>query len=234
MKNILFLIVLLWTSFAWTQKTDHSIWNELLKKNVSSEGKVNYIGFKNELNQLDAYLLVLQKNQPSAKWTEDEKKAFWINAYNAHTIKMILNHYPVSSIMDIKENSQSAFDFKWIELGKTKISLNDIENTKLRAVFKDPRIHFALNCASVACPILWNKAYTSQNMESALQNQAKKFINDKTKNNFSKSRIEISELFKWYAEDFGDVIKFLNQYSTISIDEKSTIAFTTYNWKLNE
>lgn len=234
MKNLLLLAALTFFGFSYADKPNHDNWSALLKKHVSADGKVSYKGLKKDLSSVDAYIADLKKNAPEASWTSNEKKAYWINAYNAFTVKLILNKYPVKSIKDLKFDGKSAWDYKWIEIGDAKLSLNDIENKKLREAFKDPRIHFVINCASYSCPILLNKAVTADKVDAMLTEQTKKFLADKTRNKITAEKVEVSELFKWYADDFGDLITFLNKYAAVKIKSDAPISYLTYNWNINE
>ncbi|NND32404.1 MAG: DUF547 domain-containing protein [Saprospiraceae bacterium] len=213
------------------EKVDHELFSTLLTKYVDGQGKVDYDGLKNELAKLNSYLTELKQNPVSENWSKDEQLAYWINAYNAFTIKLILDHYPVASITDI-ENGKP-WDKKWITLGNETYSLNQIENEIIRPQFNEPRIHFAVNCAAKSCPPLANKAFTAGNMEALLESQTKKFINDKQYNQIDAGRLRISKIFDWYGSDFKDLVAFLNKYSTIPINANAKIEFVEYNWSLN-
>ena len=215
-------------------KVSHDEWNTLLAKHVSSDGWVDYAGFKSDQAKLETYLNRLKKQVPQNDWPRNERMAYWINAYNAFTIQLILNHMPLKSIMEV--NGGKAWDLKFIELDGKKISLNTIEHDILRAKFKDPRIHFAVNCASVSCPRLLNAAFTGQELEKQLEKMAKSFVNNNQKNKIQPSRIQISKLFEWYADDFtksGTLIDYLNTYSTSKIQSSATITYLDYDWNLN-
>lgn len=210
----------------------HDAWNKLLGKYVSAAGKVNYKGFKSNRLALTAYLQSLAANPPADAWSRADKMAYWINAYNAFTIDLILDHYPVSSIL--KLDGGKTWDVKRITLGGKKYSLNQIENEILRPQFKDPRIHFALNCAARSCPPLYNKAFTAKNLERALEQRTRQFINDTKFNTLTAEKALASKIFEWYAADFGDLKSFLNQYATVKLNDKATITFREYDWDLNE
>lgn len=158
--------------------------------------------------------------------------AYWINAYNAFTIKLIVENYPVSSIT--KLHNGNPWDVKWIKLSDKSYTLNNIENDILRPQFKDPRIHFALNCAAQSCPPLFNHAWTADNLNQTLDQRAKAFVNNPAYNKISKDAVQISKIFEWYAADFGNIINFLNQYSKTSISPNASIKYMEYNWDLNE
>ncbi len=210
--------------------TDHSKWDQLLSKHVSSTGQVNYKAFKYDEEKLDSYLSTLSGTDLSPL-NRNEQLAFWINAYNAFTIKKILANYPVNSITDL--DNGKPWDVKWIKLNGTVLSLNQIENEIIRPTFNEPRIHFAVNCAASSCPPLMNKAWTGDNLKDKLNSQTKAFINNKNYNEISSSSIKVSKIFDWYRVDFGNLIEFLNKYSSIKIDSDAKIEFKEYNWALN-
>lgn len=220
------------TAAAEFQSINHAKWNALLQKNVSKNGNVNYKGFQKDSKELQAYLNELSGNIPTKSWSKNATLAYWINAYNAYTVKLILDNYPTKSIKEIND----PWGKKFISLGNKKYNLEEIEHEILRKM-DEPRIHFAINCASFSCPNLLNEAYTETKLEKQLVAVSKSFINDKTKNTITSNKIEISKIFDWFSGDFkkkGSVIDFLNQYSTIKISSKAKVNYKDYNWKLNE
>lgn len=231
---ILFLFLLL--SAALSAQTAppglHDAWNRLLGKHVSAAGKVNYKGFKADQQALDAYLQQLAANPPAGTWPRADQMAYWINAYNAFTIDLIVDNYPVSSIL--KLDGGKTWDVKRIVLGGKKYSLNQIENEILRPEFKDARIHFALNCAARSCPPLYNKAFTAKNLERALEQRTRQFVNDARFNAISAGKASVSKIFEWYAADFGDLKTFLNKYANVKLNTGAQIGFQEYIWELNE
>ena len=158
----------------------HELWNDLLKQFVTDGGQVNYKSLLNEKGKLQSYLDTLTKYPPRQNWPRNEAMAYWINAYNAYTVKLILDHYPVKSIRDI--DNGKPWDEAFIEIGGKKFSLNSIENDMLKKKFDDPRIHFAINCASKSCPKLVNEAFTGTKLDDQLNSAAKNFVNDPAKN----------------------------------------------------
>jgi hypothetical protein len=221
------------TSTAVTAPTNnHAKWNVLLQKNVSKYGRVNYTAFQKDSKQIQAYLNELSANVPSKSWSKNATLAYWINTYNAYTVKLILDNYPIKSIKDIKD----PWSKKFFSLGNKKYSLEEIEHEILRKM-DEPRIHFAINCASFSCPNLLNEAYTEEKLEQQLKVVSKNFINDKTKNTIGTIKIEISKIFDWFEGDFktkGSVIDFINQYSIVKISRNAKINYKEYNWSLNE
>ena len=222
---------------------DHTAWTMLLQKHVNEEGMVNYKGFKKDRPQLKAYLNTLENNPPNPEtWTEEEQLAYWINAYNAYTIDLVLEYYPVKSIKDIGATIQLSFvnspwDIKFIEIKGRKFDLNNLEHNIIRQEFNEPRIHFALVCAAKSCPKLRREAYTPQRLEAQLSDQARSFLADPAKNNVKKQEVQISPLFDWYQGDFttkSSLIEFLNQYAPLSISPDASISYRDYDWSLNE
>jgi hypothetical protein len=210
----------------------HKIWDEVLRKYVSSSGKVNYKGLKANRAQLDAYIDLLTQNGIQSNWSKKEKMAYWINAYNAYTVKLIVDNYPLSSIT--KLHGGSPWKVKLVTLGGKKYSLDQIENEILRPQYKDARIHFAVNCAAKSCPPLLNKAWTADNLNRNFEQQAKKFVNNKQFNVISANEVQISKIFEWYAVDFGNIVEYLNKYSNTKINPNAKVTYKEYDWKLNE
>lgn len=211
----------------------HQVWDGLLKKYVTAAGKVNYKGIKSEMGSLNSYLELLQKNTPTSSWAPKEKMAYWINAYNAFTVKLILDNYPLSSITKLNKPWDTAF----IQIGGKSYSLNDIEHKILRPTFKDPRIHFAVNCASVSCPKLLNQAFTAAKLESQLNRQTRAYLNNKQENEIGTDALKLSKIFDWYKDDFkasGGVASFVNKYSSVEVSKDASISYQNYNWGLNE
>jgi len=215
------------------QSFDHALWDQVLSINVSANGKVNYDGVIENSSTLHKYLTQLSHHPPTEKWHKKEKMAYWINAYNAYTIKLIIDNYPIKSIKDI----HSPWKKKFFKINEVYYSLNDLEHTILRK-FEDPRIHFAINCASFSCPIVWNKAFTSDNIEEVLDTLTKKFINDPQRNKITDDTISISKIFLWYKKDFkvngGDVTTFINKYAATKIEKKAKKKYMDYDWSLNK
>lgn len=210
---------------------DHSQWNSLLGRYVDQQGRVNYAAFKKAEEELDKYLKLLAENPVNDSWSKQEALAYWINVYNAFTIKLILKNYPVKSIMSI--NKGKAWDLKWVEIGKQTFSLDEIENQIIRPRFQEPRIHFAVNCAAKSCPPLVGKAFTAENIESLLESQTIAFINDKRYNQISEKTLEVSKIFDWYKEDFGNLTDFINKYAEVKVKSGAKVSFNEYDWSLN-
>lgn len=211
----------------------HDLWNELLQKHVSDKGEVNYKGFSNDKVNLYNYIQTLQNHFPKDTWDRSSKLSYWINAYNAFTVDLILRNYPLESIKDIKDPWEQRLwniDNKWY-------NLNDIEHQILRKM-EEPRIHFAIVCASVSCPKLQNEAFTASDLETQLTQATMAFLNDPTKNIITEDDLKLSKIFKWFSKDFktkdGNIIDFLNQYVSVLISDDAKKSYLDYNWNLND
>lgn len=212
---------------------DHSAWTALLKKYVNKEGNVDYKGFKNDREALTSYLNYLSKNKPEESWSVQEILAYYINVYNAFTVNLIVEHYPVESIKDINGPWTRAI----VPIGDINMSLGGVENGLLKKM-KEPRFHFAINCASVSCPKLLDEAYTAAKINEQLDKVTREFINS-DENKISENKAELSSIFDWYEKDFkvndiDSVIEYINQYSDTKINPDATITYLEYNWGLNE
>jgi hypothetical protein len=243
----LLLSFLLFTSASGRTQSrppSHQIFNRLLSKNVSAAGNVNYRAFIKDSVELNKYLFLLSHTPPDEKtWSKKEQQVYWINAYNAFTIQLVMKYYPIKSIKDIGSLIQIPFintpwAMKFFSIGKEKMSLDNIEHGILRKKFDDPRIHMALVCASKSCPILLNEAYDPQRMDEQMARQAKAFLADSFRNKISADKAELSMIFKWYGMDFNNqgasVKSFINSYSEVKIKQKAKISYLDYDWDLNE
>lgn len=210
---------------------NHKLFDKLLNKYVTAAGLVDYSALKSNVAQLDAYIATLETSNISSTWSREEKLAFWINAYNAYTIKLILNNYPVQKITDL--HGGKPWDHKWIKLDGKTLSLNNIENDIIRPTFKDPRIHFAVNCAAKSCPPLLNAAFEPSTLSAQLESQTKKFINNPKYNTLDKSAITVSKIFDWYGVDFGDVATYIAKYASTIVKPSATVSYSEYDWSLN-
>lgn len=221
----------------------HKDFSNILQRNVTN-GLVNYKALKQD-QKFETYLNQLSSTDPS-QLTEKEELAFWINAYNAFTLNVILDRYPVKSINDIKFGEKSAWEEDFISINKEKYSLNDIEHKILRKM-NESRIHFAIVCASISCPALRNEAYEVDKINQQLQEQTIEFLRDKDKNEFdlkNKTAI-ISRIFDWFGDDFGEsdkeVLKYISTFLPDDVRkdinqniDKWTISYKKYDWNLNE
>lgn len=222
---------------------DHSHYDRLLKKYVNAKGLVNYKGFQTDEQEFNQYLALLSKNPPAPNWSKNEQMAYWINTYNAYTIRLILDHYPLKSIKDIGSAIPiplvtTPWAAKFFSIGGEQMSLDDIEHGTLRKKYDDPRIHFALVCAALTCPRLRNEAYTASRLDAQLDDQGRDFLNNPAKNSISPDKAQLSKYFDWYKSDWTkngqSVAKWVNRYSRTKINEQTPVTFLDYNWRLNE
>ena len=239
-KPLIYVLILYGCSSLSTQssgtsavtKPDHEIWERILQTYVNDAGEVDYAKLKNQPGALLGYLDHLSDFPPAPDWNRTDSLAYYINLYNAATVKLILEHYPVNSIKDIS----SPWTSKVIRIGNDRISLGNLEHRILRKM-DEPRIHFAINCASFSCPKLWNHAFTAQEMESQLEQVTKNFINDPSLNEFDSTTWNISQIFNWYKGDFkpdGGVRSYIARYAEIESYDDIKIAYKKYDWSLND
>ncbi len=252
MKYLIGIVTILFISISITSckvkdiKSDsrpisHVTWDSLLQKNVTADGWVNYKGFIQDSTAFKKYLNLLSNNHPNKKnWSEKEQYAYWINAYNAFTVQLIVDNYPVESIKDIKNGVpfvNTVWDIKFIKIEGQEYDLNNIEHGIIRPKFNDPRAHFAVNCASYSCPKLLNEAYVAERLDEQLDDSAVAFITDEKRNIITPDKVQLSKLFKWYKGDFtekGDLVSYINQYSPVKINTNAVIEHLDYGWSLNE
>jgi hypothetical protein len=220
---------------------DHSIYSELLTKYVKN-GRVNYAGFKSEETKLDDYLKILEAID-SKSLSEDEQFAFYANAYNAWTIKLILSGYPeVKSIKDLGSLFKSPWKKEIVRIDGDVLSLDNVEHDILRPRFKDPRVHFAINCAAISCPPLRPEPFQGDILNTQLDGSTRSFLNDPASYKFDGSKFYVSRIFKWFGEDFNhDVLSFYLKYAEDDLKQKLEanqskldIKYLDYDWALNE
>lgn len=234
-----------------TLTIDHSPWNMLLTEYLVTNHPSGINRFRYaevspaDRQTLGEYLGQLQQVRVSSL-NRKEQEAYWVNLYNALTIQVILDHYPVKSIMDIDISpgffSNGPWDAKLLTIEGEKVSLNDIEHRILRPIFSDNRLHYALNCASIGCPNLQPVAFTAANTEELLEAGAREYVNSPRGALMVKGKLYVSSIYKWFQVDFGGsesgVIKHLLQYVEGGlVDDLRTynkgLRFD-YNWTLNE
>ena len=221
----------------------HELFDQVLQKYVNSQGRVDYAALKNNPGTFESYLNLLAVNAPSDKAPFQAGLAFWINAYNALTIKGVLDHYPTTSVRKIKLFGGFFSRIKF-QVGGRSYTLDNIEHDIIRYEFGDPRIHFALVCASLGCPTLENRAFVPETLEKRLDNTTAKFINNPEKVRLDRENgvLHLSQIFEWYAEDFedthGSVINFILEYlpeadAAFLKKEEVQIQYFKYDWSLN-
>jgi hypothetical protein len=229
--TILLIIVATINSAAQTTETFFKEVNIFLSI-YTKAGKVDYKALANNPSSLDK-LVSLTKEVSLAGADVKIAQAFWINAYNMSVIKGIVANYPIKSPLDKK----GFFDTIKYEIAGQKITLNDIENKKLRAKFSDARFHFVLVCGALGCPPIIEEAYMPNTLDAQLEQQTKKALNRDSFIKVSKGKVAFSEIFKWYKEDFvkdGNEIDFLNKYRKEKAASDSKVTYYSYDWRLNE
>lgn len=231
-------------------KPDYSIWDQLLSRYIKTDRSgVNLFAYK-KVSSVDRKKLkgLLEQLQavPVQQLSRDEQMAFWINLYNAQTIDVVLDHYPVSSIKDISLGGSFFSSGPWkkqlVTVEGRPLSLDNIEHDILRKQWRDPRIHYAVNCASFSCPNLAAIAYTAANLESMLTVQAKSYINHERAVSINNGRLRLSQIYSWYRADFGksdaDIIQHITTYVSPQLHQSmagiKSIAGYDYDWSLNE
>ena len=195
-----------------TMKFDHSVWNTILQKHVvvlpgNSATQVNYSGILTDKIVFASYLKMTSSitRETFDSWPKDEQLAFLINAYNAWTVKLITDNYAnIKSIKDIGNVFQSPWKKTFIPLLGKVVSLDEIEHNFIRGSdrYNDPRVHFAVNCASIGCPALRNEAYTANKLQAQLEEQTQRFLRDRSRNGLIKDTLTVSPIFDWYHQDF--------------------------------
>ncbi len=261
MRLLFALCLLLSAGLAQAFDHSHSAWNSLLQRYVVvvSEGKasqVDYAGLQQERAALGAYLQSLSEVEASEykAWHRGQQLAFLINAYNAFTVELVLSGYPaIESIKDLGSLFRSPWKRRFFSLLGERRHLDNLEHDLIRApgVFDEPRIHFAVNCASIGCPMLREEAYVAERLDSQLENATRRFLSDANRNRFDSAsgRLLVSRIFDWYEEDFeaasdsADVKGYLAAYADLLADTEKDrrrladgdfhIGYLDYDWRLN-
>ncbi len=228
---------------------DHKVWQTLLDRYLDAQHpsavwRFRYDDFSDEdRTRLTSYLRYLQNLDPR-EYSRSVQMAYWINLYNAQTVALILEHPEVDSIRDIKGGlfSVGPWGLELIEVAGKELSLNDVEHRILRPIFRDPRIHFAVNCASIGCPNLSPKAYTARNVEQLLDAGARAYISHPRGAHFEDEVLVLSSIFDWFAEDFGNTpeerLTYLAAFAgpdlapRLKSHRRGPIRYD-YNWALN-
>jgi len=225
---------------AGTLPPDHTTWSQLLQKHVKADGLVDYRGFQEDAELLQSYLDLISKQAPAKSWSEEEKIAYWINVYNAYTVKVIADNYPLNSIRELHKvpGVATIWHEEFFKIGDQPMSLNRIEHGILRVEFDEPRIHFAINCASMSCPVLRAEAYVADRLDAQLTEQAKLFLHQPLRNQIDQNPVKLSAIFSWFEGDFtknGTLIEFLNPFleEKKQISKDAKIEYLEYDWSIN-
>lgn len=232
----------LWICVAngYTAEVDHSLYTSLLKRHVE-DGVVDYRGFQKDEAILDRYLDILAAVEPKAL-SENARFAFYANAYNAWTIKLILSRYPdIGSIKELGGLFSSPWKKKIARIDGELLTLDQIEHDILRKQFKDPRVHFAVNCASKGCPPLQGEPFLGERLDDQLNRAAIAFINNPRFNRLEGDTLWASKIFDWFGEDFDEnIVDTFIHYAEPSLKAKLEknkdrlkIRFLDYDWSLN-
>lgn len=241
-----------WTAHApdSAETVNHSTWDDLVRRYVRSDaGGVNRFSYSQvrrvDRASLAGYLADLSRTRIS-QYRRDEQLAFWVNLYNALTVQVVLEHYPVKSIRDISISPGLFASGPWgkplTEVEGESLSLDDIEHRILRPIWRDPRIHYAVNCASVGCPNLMTEAFTAQNANELLDRGARAYVNHPRGARVENGRLVVSSIYQWFKEDFGGddsgVIAHLRSYASPEfanmLQQVQRIADDGYDWTLND
>jgi len=239
----------------WAESTqskvaiDHAEWDDFLSRNVKpGKDGINRIAYgkvsARDRDSLNAYVGKLQK-VPIRRFNREEQRAFWINLYNAATVKVVLDHYPVESILKIDISpglfAKGPWKKRLLAVEGEAVSLDDIEHRILRPIWKDPRTHYSVNCASLGCPNLLPHAYTSGNLEAMLETGARAYVNHPRGARVDKSELMVSSIYVWFQSDFGGeagVLAHLKKYAEPALAKKLTtiggIEDDEYDWALND
>ncbi len=259
LPQLVFLCLAFWAGSALSQTFDHAhaVWDGLLKKHVAvldsgRASQLRYAGMAQDRATLDGYLEKISavKDADFERWTREQQEAFLINAYNAFTVEKVLTRHPdIKSVWDFGKLFGNPFKDRFFTLLGKKSSLDDIEHGLLRKRYREPRVHFALNCASVSCPMLREEAYVAPRLERQLEEQAVRFLSDRSRNRFARigpeaGTLEVSKIFDWYKEDFEPRAAYFARYSKLLADDAAgqkaiaeggaALGFLEYDWALND
>ncbi|ELR64673.1 Hypothetical protein C942_02244 [Photobacterium marinum] len=223
-----------------TAMIDHSRWQKMLDTYLVELPQQTLFRYHavsdNDKWELDRYIRQLATIDPR-QYSKPEQFAYWVNLYNALTVRLIINNYPIKSITKLGGFfSFGPWDEELITVAEQALSLNDIEHRILRPIWRDARIHYAVNCASLGCPDLQPVAFTADNTETLLEQAASRFINSPKGVEINGNRIQLSSIYDWYGNDFGsqrDLQKHLNQYRKGQPLQLNNVSYD-YNWSLNE
>ena len=231
-----------------TESINHQVWNNFLQINIRPQNNINLIDYANvsmqEKQQLKNYIDYLQ-SITITHYNSKAQKAYWINLYNALTVHIILEHYPVDSIRNIKLSGffiAGPWKKKLVKIESKMLSLDNIEHNILRPIWTDNRVHYSVNCASIGCPNLQNQAFTQNNTEQLIEKGAREYIRNKRGVNFQKNKLILSSIYEWFIEDFDNstqgIIQHLQKYASretiIKLQNYKGKIKYDYDWSLND
>jgi hypothetical protein len=254
MRGLLAIVLLAVASAASALDHSHKAWDDLLKKHVryvqdGNASRVDYAGFARDRAQLKAVLDDYQKvARPEFDgWAKPQQQAFLVNAYNAFTIEKILTRYPaIKSIREFGTVFGNPWKDKFFTLFGQPSYLDQVEHEILRkdGVYDEPRVHAAVVCASIGCPMLRNEAFTPDKLEAHLEDGMRRFLSDRTRNRYAGGRLEVSRIFEWFREDFAPRHAYFARYASLLADDpaarqaiaagKAPIDYLEYDWALND
>ena len=242
-----YVLLLSFVCAAHAQAFDHThpAWEALLRKHVvlldgGKASQMNYSAIAAERAAVREYLQSLSRVGEAEfnGWSSAEQVAFLINAYNAYTVEKILTRYPdIRSIWDFGKVFGNPFRDEFFTLLGARMSLDGIEHGILRKRYREPRIHYAVNCASIGCPMLREEAYVAARLDGQLEQQARRFLSDRTRNRFRDGRLEVSKIFDWYKEDFEPREEYFARYAGVlgmPPGASPRLVFLDYDWALND
>ncbi|MDG1443152.1 MAG: DUF547 domain-containing protein [Pseudomonadales bacterium] len=221
----------------------HSEFTQVLQKVVHKQARasrVDYVRLTQDSDGLLKYLATLSSvsERQFYLFTKPQQLAFLINAYNGYQLKLVIDHYPIKSIKDVGNFFRSPWDIEFFQLFGDDVSLNLIEHGMLREQFNEPRIHFAVNCASISCPPLQRVAFQAVQLDEQLEAATVNFLNDESVNRVdpNSSRLLVSKIFDWYGEDFDDVTGFIlsKMQGVESSNQTFKLDYLDYDWGLNQ
>jgi hypothetical protein len=230
-----------------TVEVDHAPWDEFLLQYVSSSEGVNLVSYgsvtQGDKRELSEYIAYLESIQVTAL-NQEEQIAYWINLYNALIVQVILENYPVNSILEISDGLlvRGPWKRKVARVEDFELSLDDIEHNILRPIFTDNRVHYALNCASIGCPNLQREAFTRANLDRLLNLGAEEYINHERGVSIEQEELVVSSIYDWFAEDFGEndrqilghLMRFAKPALLAILNTRKSIDRYQYDWSLND
>ncbi len=235
------------SSVAETFDQSHGRYARVLASTVK-DGRVDYAKLKAAPAELDAYLKEVGTVSASdfAKWSKGDRLALLLNLYNAQTLRLIVDNYPLKSIRSIGTLPGAAWRGLIVRFGGQMMSLEHLENKIIRPDYKEPRIHFALVCAAVSCPPLRGEPFVGSRLDEQLDDQARKFLGNAESNRFdaAKNTLQLSQIFEWYKADFigsaGSIANYVKpflpkaQRDALTDPAKAKVQFIDYDWSLND
>ncbi|MBX9600068.1 MAG: DUF547 domain-containing protein [Bryobacteraceae bacterium] len=226
------------------QPFDHSAWDRVLRTCVNAAGEVDYARLKSTPADLNEYVRALResspRNRPAMFPTRNAELAYWINAYNAFITEGVVRAYPTSGVLKIGLIPFRFFTTKDYTAGGRRMSLKFLEDEIIRAKYKEPRIHFAIVCASLSCPKLAPRAYTEENLEQMLEAQTRQFFAERRNLEIAGDRVIVSKLLDWYKGDFPPILELLNRYApeprrrALQAIRAPRVEYRGYDWSIND